>query len=90
MKFTDWVNNATSTSTIPVANNMRISSAQASSTSTVLLTAADTYSSPDLILTSDLDAGTVGRQVQVLVEVKIPTTTDAGSYSTTYGVRSLP
>ncbi len=89
MKFADWFNASAST-TLPVANNMRISSAQASSTATITLTAANTYSSPDMMITGDLDAGTAGRQVDVLVEVSIPNSTVNGSYTTSYGVRSLP
>ncbi len=86
MKFSDWTNGS---STIPVANNMRISSEQADATSTVLLTAADTYSTPPLHITEDIDPATPGWQVEVKVEVAVPTGTPNGSYTTNYGVRSL-
>ncbi len=89
MRFTDWVG-GTGSSTIPVTNNMRISSAQASSTGTVTITAPNVYTSPDLMITGDLDTNTAGRQIDILVEVKIPAGTTNGSYTTTYGVRSLP
>ncbi len=88
MKFSNWTMTSGS-STIPVANNMRISSAQASSTATVLLTAENTYSSPDLVMTGDLDPLTPGKQVEIKVEVAIPAGTTNGSYTTNYGVRSL-
>lgn len=89
MKFANWLH-TNGTNTIPVANNMRISSDQASATSTVTLTAADTYSSPDLHMTGDLDGDEDGLQVQVLVEVAVPSDTLNGNYSTEYGVRTLP
>jgi hypothetical protein len=89
MKFADWMNNAGS-STIPVANNMRISSAQADNGgATVTVTAANTYTVPTLNMTTDLDSSMVGKQVQVMVEVKIPSTTVNGSYTTSYGVKTI-
>lgn len=88
MKFNDWLH-SNGTNTIPVANNMRISSAQASATSTVLLTAEDTYSSPALTMVDDLDSGTDGIQVEVLVEVAVPAGTLNGTYSTDYGIQSV-
>ncbi|MBX4200805.1 hypothetical protein KW786_01620 [Candidatus Parcubacteria bacterium] len=88
MKFADWMSGA---NMIPVANNMRISSAQANNGgATILLTAANTYSTPPLVMTTDLDPGMAGRQVDVTVEVSIPTGTPTGSYTTTYGVQSTP
>ncbi len=88
MKFADWMSGA---NVLPVANNMRISSLQANNgNATILLTAANTYSTPPLTMTGDLDAGTAGRQVEILVEVKIPVGTANGSYTTTYGVQSNP
>jgi len=39
---------------------------------------------------SDTDLTTTGRQVDVVVEVKIPSGTGNGSYSTNYGVQTLP
>ncbi len=91
LKFSDWINSGNASETIPVANNMRISSAQANNGgATILLTAANTYSSPDLVMTGDLNPSLEGRQVDVLVEVAIPSGTDNGSYTTNYGVRSNP
>ena len=86
MKFADWALTG-GTGTIPVANNIRISSTQAdNSDATVLLTAADTYSTPTLHMTGDLDSTTPGMQVQVLVETAIPLNSTNGSYTTNYGV----
>jgi hypothetical protein len=90
MKFSDWLHE-NEVDTIPVANNMRISSDQADNGgATILLTAEDTYSSPDLVMVDDLDAEEAGRQVEVLVEVSIPEGTESGSYTTDFGVRTLP
>lgn len=88
MKFADWMQSGND-HTIPVANNMRISSNQAADTSAVVLTAADAYSSPELHMTGDLDEDEDGLQVQVLVEVAVPSGTYNGTYSTDYGVRTL-
>ncbi len=88
MRFSDWVHTNT-VSLLPVAGNMRISTLQASSTAPITLTGSNVYSNPNLHLITDLDPTTPGRQIEVLVEVKIPTSTVNGNYSTTYGVRSL-
>lgn len=87
MRFSDWMGGS---STIAVANNMRVSSAQASSTGTITLTAANAYSTPPMIMTTDLNPSMPGRQVDVLVEVKIPSGTANETYTTTYGVQTLP
>ncbi len=88
MKFADWMSTTGST-TIAAANNMRISSAQADNgNATIMITAANTYTTPALNMTGDLDAIAAGKQVQVSVEVAVPSTTVNGSYSTSYGVRT--
>ena len=88
LKFGDWVSGLNS---IATANNMRVYSAQSSNAATVLsaitLTAANTYSTV-LTLTGDLDPNTAGRQVQVTVDLKVPTGTAGGAYSTNYAVQS--
>lgn len=89
MKFADWMQTE-GEHTLPVAGNIRISSEQANSTSTVTLNAADIYSSPELTMTEDLNEDEDGLQVQVLVEVAVPADTYNGTYSTEYGVRTLP
>ncbi len=89
MKFSDWLNTA-SANTIAAANNIRISSAQANNAGqTVLITAANTYSSPELVMTTDLDPVAPGIQVNVSVETKVPVNTVNGSYTTNYGVKSV-
>jgi hypothetical protein len=90
MKFSDWLRTGGG-GTIPTANNMRISSLQANNGgATILLTAANVYSTPDLTMTGDLDLVMAGRQVEITVEVAIPNGTPNGAYATSYGVRSNP
>jgi hypothetical protein len=89
MKFSDWMNTSSS-STIPVANNIRISSSQADNGgATVLITSANTYSSPTLNMIVDLDPSILGKQVLVNVETSVPVNSTNGSYTTTYGVKSI-
>ena len=89
MKFADWFSSASS-STLPAANNMRISSSQADNGgATVTVTAANAYTTPALNMTGDLNGALAGKQIQVLVEVKIPSTTVNGNYSTSYGVKTI-
>jgi len=88
MRFSDWVMTGNASNTIPAANNMRISSAQASSTATVLITAANVYSAPPLRMVTDLDPTLPGMQVKVTVEVAVPIGTANGTYTTNYGVRT--
>lgn len=88
MKFGNWTQTG-GDGTIAAANNIRISSAQAdNSGSKIVVTAADTYTIPDLNMITDMDPDTAGIQTQVLVEVAVPAGTDNGAYTTTYGVRS--
>jgi hypothetical protein len=87
MKFGDWVS-STNGAVIPAANNIRISSLQASSTAPIIITASSTYAMPVMTLVTDLDPNMAGRQIKVLVETKIPVNTANGSYSTSYGARS--
>ena len=87
MKFADWISGSNS---IAAASNIRFYSAQSSnatSSSPITITAANTYSSA-MTLNADLDANTAGRQIQVTVEVKVPTGSAGGSYSTSYGIQS--
>lgn len=88
MKFNDWFKTGGG-GTIPVANNMRISSLQAdNSGATILLTAANVYSTPDLHMTGDLDLDMDGRQIEITVEVAVPNGTPNGAYTTSYGLQS--
>lgn len=88
MQFADWVSGANS---IATANNMRVYSAQSSnaanSGSAITITAAGSPSTA-LAITGDLDATTAGRQIQVVVDLKVPSGTAGGSYSTSYSVAS--
>jgi len=89
MKFADFISGS---NTLASASNIRLysdESANASTTdSAITITTADTYSD-DMLLEDDLDTDTAGRQIEVMVEVKVPSGTPGGSYSTSYGVKSL-
>ena len=88
MKFDNWMQ-TNGSEIIPVANNMRISSLQASNNgASILLTEANAYSTPQLHMTGDLNPNMDGRQVEVTVEVAVPVGTANGSYTTSYGVQS--
>ncbi len=88
MKFSDFISGANS---IAAAGNIRFYTVQASvnsaSTTAVTILAADTYSSV-ITLDADLEAGTPGRQIEVIVEMKVPVLSAGGSYSGSYGVQS--
>lgn len=89
MKFMDWAKTGGG-GTIPVANNMRISSLQADNAgATVLLTAQNTYSTPTLHMVTDMDPVASGVQTQVTVEVSIPVGSSNGAYTTSYGIQSV-
>ena len=55
---------------------------------TILLTAANIYSTPNLYMTGDLNVVMPGRQVEITVEVAVPNGTPLGAYTTNYGVKS--
>jgi hypothetical protein len=89
MKFTDWTGSPSGT--IPTANNVRISSAQADNLgATVLLTGAGIYSTPKLNIVSDLNPLVAGMQIDVIVEVSVPIGTPAAFYTSAYGVQTTP
>ncbi|KKP33036.1 MAG: hypothetical protein A2312_01245 [Candidatus Staskawiczbacteria bacterium RIFOXYB2_FULL_32_9] len=88
MKFADWI--GVPSGTIPTANNVRISSTQASNPATVLLTGAGIYSTPKLNMVSDLNPLVAGMQVDVIVEVSVPVGTVASFYTSAYGVQTTP
>ncbi len=88
MKFADWTS-VPAGSSIAAANNIRISSAQANNSgATVLITAANTYSSPALVINGDLDPNMAGKQVKITVEAAVPASSANGSYVTSYGIRT--
>ncbi|NOX66349.1 MAG: hypothetical protein GXO85_11325, partial [Chlorobi bacterium] len=88
MEFSDFISGADS---IVAANNIRFYSAQSSdsySTSTAtMITAANTYSDA-ITLDTDLEPATPGRQIKVIVEMKVPAGSAGGAYSAGYGVSS--
>jgi hypothetical protein len=91
MRFSDFSNGSSSSSIIPAANNIRISSAQSSNaaTDTNGIVSANNDYGTIMTLNSDNATSTAGRQVQVLVEVKVPFGTTPGSnYTATFGARS--
>lgn len=89
MSFSDWLGSVAS-DTLPVDGNMRIKSAQASNNSFITLTGSNIFSSPPLHITKDLNPSLPGDQIQVEVDVKVPTSTASDSYTTNYAVESNP
>jgi len=90
MKFLDFTN-SDGTDTIPAANNLRFYTTQSSdsySTSTAtMITASSTYSTA-IDLNADLQPTIPGMQIEVVVEMKVPTSSTGGSYSSQYAVKS--
>jgi len=91
MKFSDFINGSHSID----ATNIRYCSAQDSGTYNCSdsehyhsIGAADSYTGSWFYATTDLSPTVAGRQVEVRVEMKVPTGTAAGSYSGSYGVQS--
>src|SRR3989344_5851463 len=96
MKFGNWtkVNSAIS----PVGN-VRFYSAQSSNSTSaggaIGVNAVDTYGSVMNLLpitnpTFDLSTSTPGRQIQITVEVQIPTGSAGGSYTGSFGISTAP
>lgn len=86
-RFSDWVSGDDE---LPVANNMRISSEQADNDGATVTIAAENVYSANLRMVEDKDPVMPGLQVSVLIEVRIPSGTENGSYVTSYGIRSTP
>src|SRR3989344_5486122 len=91
MKFSDFTMSGSS-STIPVASNIRIFSPQSSNAvdESSAITATGNNYGGWLNLTGDTAGGTAGRQIDVTIQVRVPSGTAAGSYSTTFGAQSVP
>lgn len=89
IRFSDWGN---ASSTFPAANNMRVYSTQSSNatSSDSAITETGNGYSDWLYLSGDSDPSTAGRQVNLVVDVKIPFGTANGSYTTTYTAQSYP
>jgi hypothetical protein len=90
MKFADFANTTNSSSTIPTAHNIRVWTPQSSnaSTSASAMVESNNNYSADITLTGDNSTTTPGRQVDVHVEVAIPSGTPTGTYTTTFGALS--
>lgn len=91
IKFADWTNGA---DTIPAAGNIRFYSAQFTNATdaahAISIVTAGTYGEAANLNTGiDLDVSRAGQQIQVVVEARIPTGSTGGSYSTSYGIRSV-
>ncbi|MBI5134162.1 MAG: hypothetical protein HZA81_02135 [Candidatus Taylorbacteria bacterium] len=86
MKFGDWVH-TNGVSSVDMEGNMRISSEQASSSVPIVMAAAGVYSDP-MAIVSDLDPSAPGLQIQIKVEMKVPSGAQNGSYGTYYGIQS--
>lgn len=89
LKFANWTSGS---NTLAAANNMQYYSEQialgtGSAASPVTITAANTYPS-DITVSTDADSTRAGIQTDIHIKVKIPTSTEAGSYSTTYSART--
>lgn len=82
-KFANWMQNSGSGS-IPTTGNMKVGFANNSNTASAV---APTYSTA-LPLGSDLDGMVPGVQKEAYIWLKVPSGTDAGTYSTTYGIMS--
>jgi hypothetical protein len=89
LKFADWTSGV---NTLLAGGNMRyyseqISSGTGSSGAPVAITAANVYPANIEIL-NDADPTTPGIQTDIHIQVKIPTTTVGGAYSSAFAVRS--
>jgi len=85
LKFNDWVSGA---NTMAAGENMQyyseqIASGVGSSANPIEITAANTYPS-EVVISTDVDPTLDGIQTDIHVQVKIPATTPAGSYSTSF------
>src|SRR3989344_4050320 len=92
MKFTDFAGTI-APNTIAAANNVRYYSAQSSNANTegtaVGVTGNDYPAAALAVDTStDLDSATAGIQIDVRVQVKVPTGTAADTYSGSYGIKT--
>jgi hypothetical protein len=86
MQFDD---STSSSNYIPAGGNIRFYSPQSSDASTtdsaILITASSTLAGP-MTLVGDENGDTPDRQIDIVVEVKIPTGTPGGNYSTSYSI----
>jgi len=90
VKLANWTSG---TSTIPTANNVRFYSPQStnsnSTTTAKTLTGSNVYSDTISLSSSlDLSPSTLGRQIQIVFDVRVPVGTTGGSYASSYGISS--
>lgn len=96
LKFGNWTN---ASSSFSPAHNVRFYSAQSSNANSVAnaitMNAVDTYGSvmnllPVANAAFDLSTSTSGRQIEVVVETKIPEGAGGGTYTGGLGIQTLP
>ncbi|MEA3463477.1 MAG: hypothetical protein U9R14_00090, partial [Patescibacteria group bacterium] len=90
MKFDNWHDNEGHS--VEVANNMRYYSPQTEIASTsdnaIIITQAYGYPETFINLMEDINENKVGRQIQIIMDMKIPEETSNGSYSSSYSLYS--
>jgi hypothetical protein len=88
LKFGNFTNSASGS--IPAGSNIRYSSAQSSNAGDAAsaIVESDNGYGGAMTLTGDTSSTTPGRQIDVTVEVSVPSGTPTGSYSTTFGALS--
>ena len=89
MKFADFFSSSSS-STIPAAGNIEFYSPQASDASTsasAIVESGNGYGT-NIHLSGDTSTSTPGRQVDLYVNVAVPSGTPTGTYTTTFGAMS--
>ena len=89
MQFDNWTNGSNK---ILATNNIRFYSVQSSNAydegSAIKISAANSESG-EMDLTGDANSTQDGRQIQITVEVAVPSDSAGGSYSTSYGIQSI-
>jgi hypothetical protein len=90
MKFADWISGQ---NIIPAGGNIQIYSAQSTNAMdeahAIPITASSTWGDiMNLNPNVDEDVSMGGRQIDIIVEAKIPTGSAGGSYSTSYGINT--
>lgn len=87
MRFNDWTNGASGV--IPANGNIRYYTAQGDhGIDSPITVTGNGYPTTPIILNSDLDTSSAGKQIQVYVEVQVPDGSADGSYSTSYQIMS--
>jgi|GEM_PF-3092781 len=92
MKFDNWLMQGNSNNAIPAAGNIRFYSGQSSNAyneaTAIYINGAGTYTGT-MFLSGDLGGMPSGRRhIQVVVDVRIPIGTQAGTYTDNFGIRT--